>query len=119
MVRVRTVHSIAVAALVSCVLACSRHDPAATAPANGESGTPAHADVTRGRVLFAAQCAACHGATGAEGGVGPSLVNEKKRQDRAQTIAWIENPQPPMPKLYPAPLSGADVEQLADYVQSL
>jgi len=32
------------------------------------------------KTIFAANCASCHGATGTEGGVGPSLKNEKSRR---------------------------------------
>jgi hypothetical protein len=34
-------------------------------------------------------------------------------------VTWIEQPDPPMPKLYPAPLSERDVDDVAAYVQSL
>lgn len=80
--------------------------------------TPLH-DIAAGRTIFADDCAACHGPTGVEGGVGPSLRGERARKSEAATIAWIEDPQPPMPKLYPAPLSERDVRDVAAYVQSL
>jgi mono/diheme cytochrome c family protein len=76
-------------------------------------------DPAKGKQIFAANCASCHGATGTEGGVGPSLKNEKSRKNYAQAIAWIENPQPPMPKLYPSPLSLQDVQNVAAYVETL
>lgn len=73
-----------------------------------------------GARLFAANCATCHGPTGREGGtVGPSLRNERARMDYAATDSWIKDPEPPMPKLYPQFLSGAQVRDLAAYVQSL
>lgn len=81
-------------------------------------GTPAPGDPVHGKEIFAANCAACHGAN-AEGGVGPNLHGEKSRKDYQQTIAWIKNPQPPMAKLYPSPLSDSDVADVAAYVQSL
>lgn len=76
-------------------------------------------DAAKGKQIFSANCATCHGATGTEGGVGPSLKGEKSRKNYQQTIAWIKNPTPPMPKLYPSPLSETDVENVAAYVQSL
>ena len=76
-------------------------------------------DAARGKKLFTQNCASCHGADGTQGGVGPSLRNEKSRKDNAATIAWIKNPQPPMPKLYPSPLSEKDVTDQAAYVQTL
>jgi mono/diheme cytochrome c family protein len=74
---------------------------------------------SRGAEVFRANCAVCHTANGAAGGVGPSLEHEKQRKNDDQTVAWIEQPDPPMPKLYPAPLSEKDVEDVAAYVQSL
>jgi mono/diheme cytochrome c family protein len=73
----------------------------------------------RGADVFRANCAVCHSSTGAAAGVGPSLVHEKKRKTYDQTIAWIENPEPPMPKLFPASLSEKDVEDVAAYVETL
>lgn len=78
-----------------------------------------HGNVAAGKKIFQANCTACHGATGAEGGVGPSLKNETKRKNYAQIVAWIKNPQPPMPKLYPSPLSATDVNNVAAYVASI
>lgn len=74
---------------------------------------------SRGAEVFRANCAVCHTANGAAAGVGPSLEHEKQRKNYDQTVAWIESPDPPMPKLYPAPLSEKDVEDVAAYVQSL
>lgn len=82
------------------------------------SGT-AQGDAAHGKTVFAANCARCHGATGTEGGAGPTLKNEKSRKNYAQTVAWIRDPQPPMPKLYPDTLSANDVADVAAYVQGL
>jgi mono/diheme cytochrome c family protein len=76
-------------------------------------------DGVHGKSIFGAKCAACHGATGTEGGVGPSLKNEKSRKNYDQTVAWIKNPEQPMPKLYPAEISAKDVDDVAAFVQSL
>lgn len=76
-------------------------------------------DAAHGKQIFAANCASCHGATGTEGGVGPSLKGEKSRKNYQQAIAWIKNPQPPMPKLYPSPLSEKDVDDVAAFVETL
>jgi mono/diheme cytochrome c family protein len=96
--------------------------PATTATAAGASsmrGAAAQGDPARGKTIFAANCASCHGATGTEGGVGPSLKNEKSRKNYEQTIAWIHSPTPPMPKLWPSPLNDKDVQDVAAYVQTL
>ena len=86
-----------------------------TAPATGV----AFGNVSRGADVFRANCAVCHTANGAAGGVGPSLEREKQRKNYEQTLAWIMQPDPPMPKLYPASLSEKDVEDVAAYVASL
>jgi mono/diheme cytochrome c family protein len=94
----------------------SSPDVAATVTAQvvALTANPAH-----GKQIFSANCAECHGPTGLEGGIGPKLKNEKSRKNYAQTVAWIKNPQPPMPKLYPDPLSEQDVADVAAYVHSL
>lgn len=76
-------------------------------------------DAVRGASIFTANCASCHGATGREGGFGPSLTHENRKMDIAFTMAWIEKPNPPMPRLYPSPLSEQDVADVAAYVDSL
>jgi mono/diheme cytochrome c family protein len=100
------------------VVGCSHAGPSAST-ATASPAVVVAGDARAGRGLFAANCAACHGASGVEGGVGPSLKNERSRKNDAQAIAWIEDPLPPMPKLYPAPLTDADVANLAAYVESL
>ncbi len=78
----------------------------------------AAASTQSGAAIFAANCAVCHGAGGG-GGTAPSLKGESSRKNLAQTMAWIENPAPPMPKLYPSPLDKSQVEAVAAYVQKL
>jgi mono/diheme cytochrome c family protein len=75
-------------------------------------------NLVNGQKLYAANCAACHGA-GGEGGVGTELHGENTRKDIAGTIFWIKNPILPMPTLYPKPLSEKDVADVAAYVESL
>ena len=77
------------------------------------------ADSVHGAALFTVNCARCHGATGREGGFGPSLTHENRKMNTEFAIAWIEHPNPPMPKLYPSPLSEQDVAGIAAYVESL
>ncbi|HET6895793.1 MAG TPA: cytochrome c [Candidatus Baltobacteraceae bacterium] len=86
------------------------------APAS--TNATATADVAHGKMVFAQNCASCHGARG-EGGMGPSLEHESTRKNASQAIAWIENPAPPMPKLYPSTLSAADVRDVAAYIETL
>jgi mono/diheme cytochrome c family protein len=105
--------------------ACSHASRTSQASGNSTGDATLAAGVTSvgnrdaGRAIFATNCASCHGATGVEGGVGPSLHNERERKNDDATIAWIENPAPPMPKLYPSILTQAEVVDVAAYVQSL
>jgi len=100
------------------VLACA--GPLAACTSRGESTrVPAVSERSRGKAVFTADCAACHGATGLEGGFGPSLRDERNRMDLATTISWIKDPQPPMAKLYPKFMTNRDVRDVATYVQSL
>ncbi len=98
------------------------HPLATHAPAPKPSATIAVAtvtgDATRGKTLYAQNCAACHGASG-QGGVGPSLQGESARKNLGQAVSWIEHPQPPMPTLYPGTLSAKDVLDIGAYVESL
>jgi mono/diheme cytochrome c family protein len=80
---------------------------------------PVVGNVQRGKVLFEKSCANCHGATGVEGDIGPSLRGESRRKDLDATIVWIHHPRPPMPTLYPSPLTADQVVDIATYVQSL
>ncbi len=85
----------------------------AAAPAPAAAGNAAH-----GAAIFAQNCSACHGAHG-QGGMGPSLIGESSRKNLQQAVEWIENPQPPMPKLFPGTISARDVRDVAAYVESL
>lgn len=78
----------------------------------------ASANVAHGAVVFAQNCAVCHGRSGA-GGEGPSLRNESARKPLAAAEAWIKDPAPPMPKLFPGTLSSQDVADVAAYVETL
>ncbi len=68
-----------------------------------------------GAKIFAANCAACHGASGG-GGAGPDLHGIAKRKSMSATIAFIEAPSGGMPKLYPSMLSQAQVQAVAAYI---
>ena len=92
---------------------------ARSATATSKLSGSAQGDAAHGKTIYTANCASCHGATGTEGGVGPSLKNEKSRKNYAQTVAWIKDPLSPMPKLYPDTLSAKDVADVAAYVQTL
>jgi mono/diheme cytochrome c family protein len=118
--RVRWGALIAAGALgASLATACTSASGYSTASDAGARASLVMGDPARGKQVFSAVCASCHGPTGAEGGIGPSLTKENKRKDYAQTIAWIKNPEPPMRKLYPAPLDEHAVDDVAAYVQGI
>lgn len=101
---------------------CGGHgaaQPAAVGPKMSHRPALESASIERGRTVFEQQCEACHGTEGAGGQIGPTLRDEKSRKNVAAAIAWIKNPEPPMPKLFPAELSEQDVVDVAAYVESL
>jgi mono/diheme cytochrome c family protein len=110
------------AGLVLAASGCSKGG-GSTASASAASAAPAGASIAgdpgHGKAVFAANCSQCHGATGLEGGIGPSLRNERSRKDGAAALAQIKDPQPPMPKLYPGVLADKDVADVTAYVESL
>lgn len=76
------------------------------------------ANVPAGAVIYAANCAACHGAQG-QGGIGPALRGESSRRDASAVAAFVKNPSGGMTKLYPGLLSDGDVAAVTTYVESL
>lgn len=99
---------------------------AACTPATGQKGstivgrTALGGEKEAGALLFRRHCSSCHGITGKEEDMpGPSLHYESARMDFQTTVSWIEDPMPPMPKLYPGSLSEKDVHDIAAYVQSI
>ncbi len=84
--------------------------PASTVAVTGE--------LVEGKRLYMQDCSTCHGARG-QGSIGPSLQNEASRMNLSQAVAWIKNPKPPMPKLYPGSLNEEQVLDIATYVESI
>ncbi len=114
------------ASRVLCVLAAGGMLLCACAPATVARGDTAAGTATTlggdkrtGAEIFAVNCATCHGANGEGGPIGVSLRGENMRMSFGGTVSWIEDPQPPMPKLYPQFLTRAQVRDLAAYVDSL
>ena len=116
LVRLRPV--VLLVALALPTAACTKSSPQSATTAQ-TLAPQTSADAGRGKQIYLANCVQCHGASGAEGGVGPSLRGERAKKDLAATIGLIENPKPPMPKLYPGRLSEKDVADVAAYVRSL
>ncbi len=75
-------------------------------------------NVQSGAAIYSTHCEACHGASG-RGGTGPPLKGESTRKNADAVAAFIKNPPPPMPKLYPGSLSDGDVAAVSAYVESL
>lgn len=110
-----------VAAVAVTIQACSSGDDAGTA---GDTATAA-GDVERGELLFADNCAACHGPAGTGTASGPPLVHEiyepGHHGDEAFQIAvargvqphhWDFGPMPPIPDL-----DRQDVTDITAYVR--
>lgn len=94
-----------------------KDEPAIVQVPQEASAVPA-SPLEHGHALFSQYCSSCHGAAG-EGSVGPALKGESSRKDLAQAMAFIKEPISPMPKLYPSPLSDADVADVATFIESL
>lgn len=107
-----------VAAVLLALAACSTVSTQANAVTAGTGATEG-GDRTAGARVFAANCATCHGANGVGGSVGPSLRGEAQRMPYGALVSWVEDPQPPMPRLYPQFLSESEVRDVAAYVASL
>jgi mono/diheme cytochrome c family protein len=99
-------------ALCACAV---RHHAGTTATLRPVPG----ADLARGKAIYAQQCEACHGTPQSPGPIGPQLGKEGLHHTYAQIRAIVNDPQPPMPKLYPSVLSAADVRDVSAYVASL
>lgn len=72
-------------------------------------------DLAAGRRLYGQVCSSCHGPDG-------NLVPDRKlstlheRRDLAGTIAYLKDPKPPMPKMYPDLLDEQAIADVAAYV---
>ncbi len=100
--------------------ACGSH--ATVRPSSGAAATATpleSASVGRGRSVYAAQCATCHGDSGGGGQIGPPLRGEHLRRKPAYIADAIANPTPPMPKLVPAQMSQQDLLDVTAFVQQL
>lgn len=105
---------------VLCVALAGCGGSHATASRAAASATPLESASTgRGRAVFAAQCATCHGASGEGGQIGPPLRGERRRRSADYIAAAIADPSPPMPKLAPAQMSAQDLVDVTAFVQQL
>jgi mono/diheme cytochrome c family protein len=102
---------------VSCAVTGCGHRAAQRTAARPDA--VAGADLGRGKAVYEAQCAACHGQRGSGGQIGPSLQNENVRRAFRAVYAIVLDPAPPMPKLYPSRMTKSDVRDVSAYVESL
>jgi alcohol dehydrogenase (cytochrome c) len=84
-----------------------------TSTARAAAAAPAS---TTGRTLYGQVCVSCHGPTG------DMLADHKlstlgARRDAADTIRYIKDPKPPMPKLYPDLIDEQSVVAVATYIR--
>lgn len=110
------VFAVAVLMLASAIAACVPKVSRQHSYAAPKAQAP---DAGHGRDVYEAQCAACHGRDGTGGEIGPSLRGERAHRSPAQIRDAIVNPEPPMPKLFPARLSAADVHDVTAFVETL
>jgi PQQ-dependent dehydrogenase (methanol/ethanol family) len=72
-------------------------------------------DIGHGRQVFYGMCAGCHGSDGKNISInGHDLTTVKQRMSVEQIVAWIKNPKPPMPKVFPEPLQPSEEADLRD-----
>lgn len=69
----------------------------------------------RGRKVYEQVCASCHGPDGKLVS-GHDLGTLKSRRDRAGTLAYVKDPKPPMPKLFPNLLDEQSVQDVTSYI---
>ncbi len=107
---------IAIIVVLLAVAGCARLGAMHKAsPSPGVAG----ADLKRGKAVYLVQCAACHGIAGMGAEIGPSLTNERARRSYKAVRAFVTDPLPPMPKLYPSRMTQAEVRDVSAYVESL
>lgn len=95
--------------------------PATQANVNAFPGDP-----SKGALVYAKVCAACHGSAG-EGLSGPPLAGIGKRKSVEEIEAWVINPvsagnprgAAAMPRLYPSVLTAREVTDVARFLSEL
>jgi alcohol dehydrogenase (cytochrome c) len=78
-------------------------------------GGGAVSPASRGRKVYEQICTSCHGPDG-NLVAGHELRTLKNRRDRASAVAYVKDPKPPMPKLYPGLLSEQNVTDVISYI---
>jgi mono/diheme cytochrome c family protein len=108
------------AVIVALLSACGDGDggdSAAPRPTGVQADDPA---LVRGRAVFVANCARCHGSA-AEGGIGPKLADGRivdRYPDIADPIAVVTNGRGSMPSFQSA-LSPAEIRAVVRYLREV
>lgn len=84
--------------------------PTTASPAAAASTAP---DASRGKQIYQQTCGACHGSDGKKV-AGMDLTTVRSRMNAGQLTAFILNPAPPMPKLFPEPRTDDDERDIRD-----
>jgi mono/diheme cytochrome c family protein len=90
--------------------------PTTASPA-AASATP---DAARGKQIYLQTCEGCHGSDGKKLAA-MDLSTLRSRMNAGQLSAFILNPAPPMPKLFPEPRTAddeRDIRDVAAYVEA-
>ncbi|MGC8486317.1 MAG: c-type cytochrome [Candidatus Baltobacteraceae bacterium] len=78
-----------------------------------------HGDGSRGRGVYLQRCAACHGVDARGTRLGPDLYALSKSWSKKRIYGAIEEPEAPMPKLYPSQLTRRDLADVAAYIDGI
>jgi ubiquinol-cytochrome c reductase cytochrome c subunit len=114
-------HPLATVVLLLMALVVTGAAYAVAAPKPADASTTATGDVGKGRELFLANCATCHGAQAAGTNAGPSLVGVGAAAVDFQVGTGrmpMQNTAPQAPRK-PVELSDQDTKDIAAYVASL
>ena len=101
-----------IASLALLLSACAGH-------ARGDRVAVLHGDSSRGRDVYLQRCAACHGADARGTRLGPDLYALAKSWSKKRIYGAIEEPEAPMPKLYPSQLTRRELADVAAYVDDI
>ncbi len=106
------------------VAACSSGGSTGSTTGAASSGKPSAStssgDGSKGKAVYDANCAACHGKN-AEGLVGPDLRKIGSKYDKAYLTKWIKDPESvkagtSMPKV---PLNDKELEEVVEFLLTL
>jgi len=89
--------------------------PTVVIMALGNQNAAATIERARGHKVYEQVCASCHGPDG-KLVAGHDLGTLASRRDRADTMAYVKDPRPPMPKLFPNLLDEQSLRDVTSYI---